>query len=224
MTNADIMRGFMARVICESIDRNKVEVLFHKYFWSGDVVEIDDQGFVSIHSCEPLPTNRKAVIKLPVKFNEMAGTFNCNKIGLRTLAGGPPKAHNYYCNENELTSLEFGPTTIVNGFSCRHNKLTSLVGAPTVGGYFECQYNPLESLEGLPEQVGNLQLSYTSDLPLLRLLAISAGSTFRFAPKSDKTREVLTILQKHRNGPRRPPIIACQKELIDAGYEANASW
>ena len=62
--------------------------------------------------------------KLPVKFKEVKGDFDCNN--------------------NKLTSLKGAPVEVGRGFGCGHNNLTSLEGCPKeVGENFYCSYNPV---------------------------------------------------------------------------------
>jgi len=73
--------------------------------------------------------------KLPVKFKEVKGQFDCSR--------------------NKLTSLEGAPEYVGTSLFCDNNKLTSLKGAPKWVNYtFDCSYNQLETLEGAPEFVG----------------------------------------------------------------------
>jgi hypothetical protein len=144
-------------------------------------------------------------------------------MGLKTLKGGPIKAGRYLCSTNELTSLEGSPQE-VSRFSCCQNKLTSLIGAPRfILNSFDCFENPLTSLEGIPERTGAMRLSYSANLPLLRLLKLSSESSFSFVNIIQGMREVTQILRRYKDG-SRSSILTCQKELIDAGYEGNASW
>ena len=73
--------------------------------------------------------------KLPVKFKEVGGGFNCYN--------------------NKLTTLEGCPQKVSGGFVCSFNQLTTLKGCPQeVGGWFDCSNNQLTTLEGCPQKVG----------------------------------------------------------------------
>src|ERR1700760_611824 len=133
MATATIMRGFMTKILDESVNESEIRERFAKYFWTSDRIKIDSEGRVIVHYCEPQANSRK-IARLPVQFAEVTGTFKCSKMGLTSLKGGPTKAQDYRCDQNKLQSLEFGPTSVANGFSCALNKLTSLVGAPTFIG------------------------------------------------------------------------------------------
>ncbi len=62
--------------------------------------------------------------KLPLKFGEVTGNFDCSY--------------------NQLTTLEGAPRSVWGDFNCSDNKLTTLEGAPeSVGGNFLCYWNLL---------------------------------------------------------------------------------
>jgi hypothetical protein len=141
----------------------------------------------------------KLVTKLPVQFGHVNG--------------------NFYCSGNKLTSLKGAPQTLSGYFDCRDNQLTSLEGSPkSVGGGFYCDNNPLISLEGAPQSVvGIFYLSFSENLPLLRLVRYQHVETFNS--------QVNVIIRKYFNHkPLKEAILLCQKELIDNGFIGNASW
>jgi hypothetical protein len=119
--------------------------------------------------------------------------------------------------------LQGGPEYVGGTFDCSKNRLTSLIGGPKqVRGQFNCQNNPLVSLEGLPEptkwtnlNAAQIFVTWSSNLPLLRLVG---RYIVRFQHES------FEIIAKYAGDPSRSNILACQKELIDAGFEGNASW
>jgi len=94
--------------------------------------------------------------KLPVKFKEARGSFDCSHNQLETLEGAPEYVNmNFYCSGNHLTSLEGAPEWVGWRFYCNNNQLQTLEGAPRrVGENFDCSYNQLKTLEGGPEYVG----------------------------------------------------------------------
>lgn len=98
----------------------------------------------------------KKLTKLPLKFRNVSGDFNCSDNQLTSLEGGPQSVSgNFYCSYNQLTSLEGCPQSVGGDFSCSRNQLTSLEGCPkSVGGIFNCDHNQLTSLEGSPKSVG----------------------------------------------------------------------
>jgi Leucine-rich repeat (LRR) protein len=171
---------------------------------------------------------------------EVCTTFDCSNNELTSLEGGPRIVIGHYlCIENKrltsligapktvtvfncgrcgLTSLEGGPSK-VTGYVCDDNQLKSLVGiAEDVKGWVDCDSNPLESLKGLKSVGRGVSLSYSPNLPLLSLIAYDECI---FVDNVKLTK----ILAKHcstESATLRKRLIACQKELIDAGFAGNA--
>jgi hypothetical protein len=105
----------------------------------------------------------KGLNKLPLKFRNVSGNFDCSFNELISLEDCPESVGgNFNCNNNKLISLKYGPESVSGNFDCSYNKLTSLVGSPeSVGGNFWCDDNNLTSLEGSPKSVGgNFDCSY----------------------------------------------------------------
>ena len=98
----------------------------------------------------------KQVEKLPVKFGNVSGTFDCFDNELTSLEGSPKSVGGTFdCGNNYLTSLEGCPKSVGGDFFCDNNNLNSIEGCPkSVGGNFDCDYNDLTSLEGYPKSVG----------------------------------------------------------------------
>jgi hypothetical protein len=191
-------------LVIESVDLNEIEALFKAKFKIRGIYKIDNNGFVSIDgACELKGKIREN--KLPIQFTNVTGDFNCMKAN--------------------LTTLEGVPESVGGSFFCADNQLTSLKGAPNiVGGEFSCHTNPLISLDGIPEKIGpRISLTYDENLPLLRLL--QCQSVAFVLARDDPTVDVVSkIINKYACNPSRSNILACQKELIDAGFEGNASW
>jgi hypothetical protein len=105
----------------------------------------------------------KRLNKLPLKFRNVSGYFDCSYNNLISLEGCPESVSgHFFCFNNNLTSLEGSPKSVGGHFYCYYNDLTSLEGSPkSVGRNFNCSYNKLTSLEGSPEFVGsNFLCSY----------------------------------------------------------------
>jgi len=111
---------------------------------------IDVQGDVDISD--------KGLKELPLKFNDVSGSFYCPDNQLVSLEGAPQSVgKDFYCHNNKLVNLEGAPQSVGGHFSCSYNQLTSLQGAPqSVGGDFYCHNNKLVSLEGAPQSVGGV--------------------------------------------------------------------
>ena len=95
----------------------------------------------------------KKLTKLPLKFGEVSGDFNCSRNQLTSLEGAPNRVGgNFYCSYNKLTSLEGAPEVVENNFYCYNNKLTSLKGGSKVRGTnYWASYNKLINFYGFPE-------------------------------------------------------------------------
>ncbi len=136
--------------------------------------------------CQDVSIERQLYVKLPAKFINVDGVFDCSYNRLTSLEGspdqctmficsdnqleslehGPKLVSDFYCQRNKLTSLEYGPqlkdinaTTGVN-YNCSTNKITSLKGAPKIVGIFRCDDNLIESLEYSPQTMKQFNVEY----------------------------------------------------------------
>ena len=98
----------------------------------------------------------RALIKLPLKFGKVVGSFNCHLNEMKNLMGSPETVGGTFrCYDNKLTSLEGSPRVIDGDFLCYSMKMTSLLGGPQiVNGVFNCGDNWLDTLMGGPDTVG----------------------------------------------------------------------
>ena len=99
----------------------------------------------------------KKLTKLPLTFNKVSGSFECDHNNLTSLKGCPKWVDGFFmCEYNQLTSLEFSPEYVDGDFYCTNNDLIDLVGSPKeVGGYFNCRGNKrLNNPNGCPEKIG----------------------------------------------------------------------
>jgi len=151
--------------------------------WLGkqNVGEMDVDGKVNIHG--DLDLSHKGLIKFPVEFGKVTGSFYCGNNQLTSLQGAPTEVGDYFdCSYNQLTSLQGAPAEVGGSFSCGHNQLTSLQGAPTeVGGYFSCAYNQLTSLQGAPTEVGGYFSCAYNRLTSLQGVPTEVGGYFSCA-------------------------------------------
>jgi len=127
----------------EEVEKYQIE----NYTFNDDL-SIDVNGYVNLYKME--------LTKMPVKFRNVSGDFDCSYNNLTSLVGGPETVGgNFYCEDNKLTSLLGSPEKVEGNFNCNYNKLTSLLGSPeTVGGNFYCYDNNLTSLEGSTKMIG----------------------------------------------------------------------
>jgi hypothetical protein len=186
----------MARTIISKTIDDKFRI---KGSWSINDGKVDVKGSVQ--------TNDK-MAQFPFSFGQVSDHFNCQNTNLKTLVGGP---------------------IYVGGeFLCSQNLIITLVGAPIeITGAFTCYGHRLTSLEGLPSKVGICYyLSWLPKLPLLRLVGKKCSwiDNEGWSILQKNQNEAMNILNKYENNASRANILACQKELINAGFEDNASW
>jgi hypothetical protein len=137
--------------------------------------------------------------RLPVKFGEITGSFDCSSIKLSSLIGSPKRVNGdfdcgdnqlsslegapqqvdgrFLCNWNQLSSLEGSPQSVGGFFDCSNNRLTTLTGSPkAVGGYFDCRGNKLLSLQGAPDSVGGDFYSNKNPLHSIGVIETQIGN------------------------------------------------
>jgi hypothetical protein len=157
--------------------------------------------------------------KLPISFGTIIGRFGCERLGLTTLENSPTELF-----ENDYSY----------SFNCANNNLTSLKYLPKNISMLFCQGNPFISLEGLDSKTIILRISitFTENLPLLRLLVASHSIKFEEHPNDIlsnsqiKVKPIQDILNNHikqyENINQR--VLRCKDALIEAGYRDNAKW
>ena len=131
----------------EDVKKILDELQIEKYIINDDL-SVDVKGSVNIKN--------KNLIKIPVKFNKVSGTFDCENNFLTSLHGCPEKVGGWFlCKNNKLTNLHGGPKFVDIDYISSNNQLTSLEGSPEkVKGRFDCSNNQLTSLKGSPQFVG----------------------------------------------------------------------
>jgi hypothetical protein len=181
----------------------------------GNIPKIDEDGAVSFDgSIEVKKTLPKG--RLPINLKSVGGTFSCTKKGLKTLQGCPTEVgEGFLVAGNDLTSLAGCPQVVPGHFICSEN------GPDVVKGEFWCSGNPLTSLKGLSATRENITtLTWSKNLPVLRL--VGSVKVFLFDEPTDRISDIINKFSGTDN--LRAKIVTCQKELIDAGFEGNASW
>ena len=105
----------------------------------------------------------KGLVRLPIRFRNVTGRFECSGNKLTSLKGAPVSADGgFFCGNNQLASLAGAPQH-VRSFYCENNKLTALDHVPDrVRGDFDCSGNDLVSLRGAPLIVGSPGSGYGS--------------------------------------------------------------
>lgn len=210
--------------LVEAVDKRPIEALLESHFGSMKFT-IDDNGGVNVIGyCIASIKDWRGII--PVKFVSVSGGAYFTGKDLISLEGSPRSVGgNFNIFNNNLSSLKDGPIIVGGNYICSGNKLTSLKGlASDIGGKLICSGNDIISLDGLPDSfTGGININLHPTLPLLRLLRCQE-ITFGIYFQQD-VRVITAIMNKYCGDKfSRSNVIACQKELIDNGFEGNASW
>ena len=94
---------------------------------------INDDGSIDVNGDVSL--YNRYLTKIPLRFRNVTGYFDCSY--------------------NNLTSLEGSPVSVGGDFKCSYNQLTSLEFMSKIGSYFNCDYNNIIDFIGFIEPVGN---------------------------------------------------------------------
>ena len=96
---------------------------------------INDDGSIDVNGDVDL--YGKELTELPLTFNKVSGSFECDHNNLTSLKGCPKWVGGFfYCDNNQLTSLEFSPDYVGDDFYCDNNKLTDNYCDTEIGGNF----------------------------------------------------------------------------------------
>jgi hypothetical protein len=170
----------------------EVAEICKKYYirnWS-----INSEGLVDVDGHVDLQS--EGLTKLPLRFGNVSGYFNCRENHLTSLEGGPKTVSgDFSCYENNLTSLKGCPKFVGEDFYCSQNELTSLEGCTQeVSGHFYCNENKLTSLEGGPKSVGGRFFCGKNQLTSLRFAPEEVAGEVRAIPNpiSDIPKKYLT--------------------------------
>jgi hypothetical protein len=189
--------------------------------------------------------------QLPIKVRNAQGHFKIDDCHLTTLVGGPKNVSGIFeCSNNELSSFKGAPETcrkmlarhnqitslqdvsFSDHIDVRSNKITSLLHCPKALDTLIISDNPVTSLEGLPKQLVHLSVTYSSNLPVLRLINSRAGISFggNYHHDALSCDKLLRIIYNHQESlminknPIKLVLWKCQNELIENGFEDNARW
>lgn len=88
--------------------------------------------------------------KIPYKFRNVSGEFNCEHNNLKLLTNCPDfVGGDFVCCNNELVSLSEGPKEVLGNYYAYKNQLVTLKGIPKSLYSFYCSDNSITSLEYL---------------------------------------------------------------------------
>jgi len=97
--------------------------------------------------------SQRGLTEIPIKFNLIAGNFDCSMNKLKNVINSPDTIFGYFdCSFNDIYSLIGGPTSVRDGYYCSDNLLENLYGFPTKCGIvFDCSSNNIKTMKGCPE-------------------------------------------------------------------------
>jgi hypothetical protein len=127
---------------------NEIHRTCEKYYISNYTINgdgsIDVDGDVIIYN--------RNLKKLPLKFRNINGGFNCDDNKLTTLEGCPINVYgNFSCMDNWIRSLDHCPKSVSGVFRCSFNKITSLEGIPGNPKSILSRFNHLKDVKGIKD-------------------------------------------------------------------------
>jgi len=128
--------------------KNSIESICKEYGITNYTINedgsIDVDGDVDLNNC--------FLEKIPLKFRNVTGHFNCSHNNLISLEGCPISVgYNFFCKYSKLTSLEGCPKNVGGNFYCGYNQLTSLEGCPESSDILHCVFNKITDFKGISE-------------------------------------------------------------------------
>ena len=97
---------------------------------------VNDDGSIDVNGRVDLSFYE--LTELPLRFNKVTGSFNCDYNRLTSLKGCPRWiGGNFSCAGNKLPSLEFSPDYVGGFFWCDYNNLTDNYCDTEIGGKFK---------------------------------------------------------------------------------------
>jgi len=111
----------------------------------------------------------KRLKRLPLKFRNVSGNFDCSKNRLVSLEGSPEFVGGaFFCNYNNLTSLKGGPKKVYNIFNCSYNNIITFEGAPDYlkvnRESFMCYSNPIYNIWNMFRDYSKIELLNDYDM------------------------------------------------------------
>lgn len=92
--------------------------------------------------------------KIPFKFKNVHGDFDCSNNNLVSLKNSPENVGGKFnCSVNKLASLKYGPRIVSEHFICSQNNLENLNFGPDTIKDLNAQHNLINTLEYFPKVV-----------------------------------------------------------------------
>jgi len=188
------------------------------------ITAINDDGGIEING--NVRMIRPAGGRIPVKFYMVDGWFQAERMGLGSLENCPDSCGSLFVASNSLRSLEHAPAYL-GSLDISDNRFHNFVGLPQTVSVVTAVDNPLTSLDGLPESPPEepltVAISYSSHLPLLRLLVAEEIEIYNPRNNNKRFEPVQSILNSYA-GQGSAGAFACGAELATAGFKENARW
>jgi hypothetical protein len=136
-----------------------------------------------VHVDGDVDLSRRGLTKLPLKFGEVSGYFDCSRNQLTSLEGAPSRVRNFNCSQNQLTSLKGGPKVRGTYYLAYNNQLINFYGFPEDGWEGEVGFfgNPVgEILDLFPRErqceaidwIVEFDVLYSTVVPFMYLEAV----------------------------------------------------
>lgn len=138
-------------------EKDRIDSICEKYNIKG--YSINSDGSIDVDGSVLI--TEKGLITIPLRFNNVIGSFYCNNNSLTSLLGSPKYVGGTFdCGTNRLMSLKFAPDRIQRDFLCENNPLSDLVGGPSyVNGDYFAYSTHIKTLVGCAAIInGNLQV------------------------------------------------------------------
>ncbi len=121
---------------------------------------INEDGSIDVDGYVSLVLRWLKIDKIPLKFRNVTGVFDCSYNRLYSLEGCPEKVDgSFTCANNKLTSLEGCPKFVGGNFHCSNNYIITFEHLPfSIGGDFYCIDNPIYELWILFEDYSKIEL------------------------------------------------------------------
>lgn len=167
---------------------------------------------------------------IPVRFNEVTGSFMITSVGgiaLDSLHGCPVfVGENLACSGIVLKTLQGAPEVVGKSAMFSGNNIEDLTGCPRhVGRQLDLSRNKLTSLQNIHkivDHIGDSIILFGNPIKshILGLLRINKLQHAIVHSNQGRLAETISIINKHLRGDRN--IHTCQEELIEAGLKEFA--
>jgi hypothetical protein len=191
----------------------------------------------------------KHLPEIPMPLGMVDGDVRIKDVGLRTLLNGPTEVRgNLNVSNNDLQSLAHAPNYVkgdlhvennklvtfdaphchvINDLIARSNRLVNINGCPKVDGVLAVTRCPdITDLQGLRPDTQHVLISWSPDLPLLRLLLVQGELILSNVPRQSWTNMIKTIFDdpKYR-GKGKSVMLNVALMLKQADFPAtNVRW